>query len=99
MITIKNIIDWSKPHEVSIGGRHTKISNGDIMFSIVGGANGMYGDFINVFELAIFDKRTGNFLTNFFYPEANSDVIGYMSGEEIEVLLNKVFRDKDFQVG
>lgn len=98
MITIKNIIDWSNPHPAATGGRHTNIGNDKIEFSIVGGARGLYGDFVNDFEIAIRDKENGEFITKFFYPDANDDVIGYMSGEDLEGLLNKVFKEKDFQV-
>ena len=98
MITIKDIIGFSKPQPVVEGGRVVRIGNDNVEFSIVGGARGLYGDFINDFELAIFDKKNGEFVTKFFYPEASDDVIGYMSGEDVESLVNKVFKDKDFQV-
>ncbi len=98
MITIKDIIGFSKPHPVVEGGRVVQIGNDNVEFSIVGGARGLYGDFINDFELAIFDKENGEFVTKFFYPEASDDVIGYMSGEDVESLVNKVLKDKDFQV-
>jgi hypothetical protein len=80
------------------GGRVTRIGNNNVEFSIVGGARGLYGDFINDFEVAIFDKENGEFVTKFFYPEASDDVIGYMSGKSVESLINKVLKDKDFQV-
>jgi hypothetical protein len=98
MITIKNIIDWSKPHSAAVGGRMIRIGNDKVEFSIVGGASGLYGDFISYFEMAIFDTQSGEFVTKFFYPEAGDDVVGYMSGEDLEVLLNKVLKEKDFQV-
>ena len=98
MINIKDIIDLSKPHPVMNGGRVTRIGNNNISFSIVGGARGLYGDFINDFEVAIFDKESGDFVTKFFYPEATDDVIGYMSGKDVESLVSKVLKDKDFQV-
>jgi len=98
MITIKDIINLSKPHPVVEGGRALLIGNDNVEFSIVGGARGLYGDFINDFEVAIFDKENGEFVTKFFYPEASDDVIGYMSGKSVESLINKVLKDKDFQV-
>lgn len=98
MITIKDIIELSKPHPVGNGGRVTRIGNNNVEFSIVGGASGLYGDFMNDFELAIFDKENGEFVTKFFYPDATDDVIGYMSGKDLETLVNKVLKDKDFQV-
>jgi hypothetical protein len=98
MITIKDIIELSKPHVIGNGGRMIRIGNDKVEFSIVGGASGLYGDFINNFEMAIFDTESGEFVTKFFYPEAGNDVVGYMSGEDLETLLNKVLKDKDFQV-
>ena len=97
MITIQNIIDWSKPHDIGNGGRSTVISNKAVKFSIVGGCKGLYGDFVNTFELAIFNQETGEFMTNFFCPE-DIEVVGYMTGEKLEELVNKIFKDKDFQV-
>jgi len=98
MITIEDIIKLSKPHASAVGGRMIRIGNDNVEFSIVGGARGLYGDFINNFEMAIFDTQTGEFVTKFFYPDAGGDVVGYMSGEDLEDLLNKVLKDKDFQV-
>jgi len=98
MITVKDIIDLSKPHPVMKGGRVTRIGNNNVGFSIVGGARGLYGDFINDFEVAIFDKESGDFVTKFFYPEATDDVIGYMPGKDLESIINKVLKDQDFQV-
>ena len=96
MITIKDIIEWSKPHPLD-GGKMTRIYNDEITFSIVGGRSGLYGDFENDFEVAIIDKKTGDFVTKFFYPEANDDVIGYMKSEDVEKLANQVLV-KGFQV-
>jgi hypothetical protein len=97
MITVENIIDWSKPHPLG-GGKITRLYNKEIEFSIVGGRSGLYGDFINDFEVAILDNKNGEFITKFFYPEANDEVIGYMKGKDLEELVNKVFRKDDFQV-
>lgn len=98
MITVKNIIEYSKEHPAVKNGRVTKIGNDNVEFSIVGGASGLYGDFINDFEVAIFDVKTDKFLTKFFYPDATDDVIGYMSVDSLELLINKVLRNNDFQV-
>jgi len=98
MITIQNIIEFSKEHPSLRNGRVTQIGNNNVGFSIVGGTSGLYGDFINNFEVAIFDKKNNEFITKFFYPETNDDVIGYMSGKDLEVLINKVLRSNDFQV-
>jgi hypothetical protein len=42
MITIADIIKWSKPHQYSGGeGRMTRFGDGRITFSLVGGAKGL----------------------------------------------------------
>jgi hypothetical protein len=96
MITVENVIEWAKPHPLD-GGKMTRIYNDDIEASIVGGRSGLYGDFEKDFEVAIIDKKDGQFITKFFYPEGNDDVIGYMTGENLVELLNKMF-SKGFQV-
>jgi len=96
MITIKDIIEWAKPHPLD-GGKMTRLYNDEIEFSIVGGRSGLYGDFINDFEIAIIDKKSGDFITKFFYPEGSDDVIGYMKSEDVEKLVNQVL-GKGFQV-
>jgi hypothetical protein len=96
MITIKDIIDWSKPHPLD-GGKVTRLYNDEIEFSIVGGRSGLYGDFENDFEVAIIDKKSGDFVTRFFYPEGTDDVIGYMKSEDVVKLANQVL-GKGFQV-
>jgi hypothetical protein len=97
MITIKDIKKWSKQHPIG-KGRITRIENKSIEFSIIGGHVGFYGDFEKTFELAILDKESGEFLTRFFYPEAQDDVISYMEDEEVELLVNQLIKGNDFQV-
>lgn len=96
MITLENIIEWSKPHQL-VGGKMTRIYNSEIEASIVGGRSGLYGDFEKDFELGILDRQTGEFVTKFFYPEGNDEVIGYMKAEDLLGLLNRIF-GKGFQV-
>jgi hypothetical protein len=96
MITAENIIEWSKPHPLE-GGKMTRIYNDEIEFSIVGGRSGLYGDFENDFEVAILDRKTGDFRTRFFKPELSDDVIGYMPKDELLEFLNQIL-GKSFQV-
>ena len=98
MITIQNIKDWSKPHSNKVvGARQTVIIDDKIILSIVGGASGLYGDFDEDFEVAVLDKEMKSFVTKFFRPEANDDVIPYMKGKELEEFVNMIFQ-RDFQV-
>jgi hypothetical protein len=98
MITVQNIIEWSIPHPNQLeGARILRIGNDEIEASIVGGARGLYGDFVEDFELAVIDKKSNEFITRFFFPEKQDDVVGYMSGQELVDFLNKIFQ-KGFQV-
>jgi hypothetical protein len=98
MITIENILEWAKPHPNKVtGARMLRIYNDDIEASIVGGGTGLYGDFVKSFELAIFNRETDDFITKFFFPENQDDVVGYLEGEKLVEFLNNVFRN-DFQV-
>ena len=96
MITIKQIIDWSKPHG-PIGGRRTCIRNSAVELSIVGGVQGLYGDFEETFEIALIDTASHNFVTKYFFPDNNDDVVAYLSSDELESLANKIFHS-GFQV-
>lgn len=98
MITIQNIIDWSKPHPAYPDkARQTIIYDDKVYFSIVGGTQGLYGDFEEDFEVAIMTTNEKEFVTKFFFPEGNDDVIPYMKVEDLEKLLNDTF-SKGFQV-
>jgi hypothetical protein len=98
MITIQDIISYSKPHPGGDNGRHTRLTNGLIEVSIVGGRNGLYGDFKETFEVAIFDSTNRQFKTKFFFPENGDDVFPYMESEELESFVNNIFKDGSFQV-
>ena len=106
MITIQDIIKWSKPHPLAnvislkdrSGGRISRFGNKEIEFSIVGGSQGLYGDFENTFEVAIFDRKSNDFVTRFFYPEASDDVIGWMNADDVEKLVNSVIKIEDLSV-
>lgn len=98
MTTIQDIINYSKPHRNQMtGARQTLLSDERVRMSIVGGCQGLYGDFENDFEVAILDQETDEFVTRFFRPEANDDVLGYLTGEELIRLIEQVFK-KGFQV-
>jgi hypothetical protein len=96
MITIDNIIEWAKPHPLD-GGKMTRLHNKEIELSIVGGRSGLYGDFENDFEVAVIDRKNGEFVTKFFKPELSDDVIGYMKKEDLEEFANQICQ-KGFQV-
>ena len=96
MITVENIIEWSKPHPLD-GGKMTRLYNEEIEFSIVGGRSGLYGDFVDDFEVAVLDRKTGDFRTKFFKPELSDDVIGYIPKDDMIQMLNQILKT-GFQV-
>lgn len=89
------LMEKSKRHPLSIDdkGRHIRISNSKITFSIVGGTRGLYGDFINNFEVAVFDNETNNYVTRYYFPDNQEDVCGYLQLDELLEVLNKVFKE------
>lgn len=97
MISIFEIMEKSKPHRSGMGGRQTVISNNEVEVSIVGGSRGLYGDFVEDFELAIMDSKTKDFVTKFYFPDSNDDVLSYIQGDEVENLVNNIFRNGNFR--
>ena len=97
-VTAENIIEWSKPHANRVpGARQTVIETKHLLISIVGGAQGLYGDFVKDFEVAVMNREDSSFVTRYFYPNHYDDVIGYMSKTELEDFLEG-FVSKGFQV-
>lgn len=97
MITVQDIINWASPHGLGRGMKDLKIGNDNILFSVVGGGNSSYGDFVNTFEVAVFNLDTDDYMTTFFFPDSNM-VAGYVSGDELVEIINQVNKKNDFQV-
>jgi len=94
-IKIEDVVKWAKPHPVG-GGKQTRIKSKNYTISIVGGRQGLYGDFENDFELAIFDGKN-NFVTKYF-KQSSDDVLAYLPAEEVEEIVDMVVGESDFQV-
>ena len=90
-LTIEDIISMAKPH--NIGGKRTVIENKRFILSIVGGCQGLYGDFENDFEIAIIDKKTGEFVTKLFEPEAFDDVMSYVPADNVVTIANAFIKN------
>ncbi len=96
MITIDDIKKNSKPHMIGGSARMVRYGNDKLEFSVVGGDQSLYGDFEKTFEVAIIDKETREFVTDYFMTESNHGVVGYVSGEELVSISNQVL-NKSFQ--
>ena len=91
-LTKQYVISNSKPHSVMSDiypeARQYKESVGNYLLSIVGGANGLYGDFLDTFEVAVIDESDGRFVTGLF-SKRGDDVLAYASLDEInEIYFN-----------
>jgi hypothetical protein len=99
MITIKDIISYSKPHPNTMeGARQTILKDNDVVLSIVGGARGLYGDFEKDFEVAVMNANSHDFVTKYYVTDASDDVLAYQNSEQVEYIANLLFK-KGFQVG
>jgi UDP-N-acetylglucosamine:LPS N-acetylglucosamine transferase len=87
-ITIQEIIDRSVPHGYKKDGRRSTIETEKFILSIVGGSQGLYGDFKDTFEVAVIDKKNGDFVTKLFEPEAIDDVMGYVPADKVVEIAN-----------
>ena len=85
--TIDDIINSKVEHP--LGGYQSRFKVGEYEVSVVGGRQTNYGDFINTFELAIFDKYK-NFVTKDFVASSNSDVVGWLDKEELMDIINQI---------
>ena len=93
--TIEDVLDSKVEHP--LGGYQSTIQVGEYTVSVVGGRFGLYGDFINTFELAIFNKEK-DFVTKDLVSSADDDVIGWMPTEDMLKLVNSVVKREDLSV-
>ncbi|MEI6371570.1 MAG: hypothetical protein WCO49_17965 [Nostocales cyanobacterium ELA608] len=94
-LTAEHIRKNSEPHPTaSMRGGDARVYReeiGDYILSIVGGGQGLYGDFINSFEVALIDSTTGDFVTG-VYSNRGDDVLPYASIDEINSLYYNIPR-------
>lgn len=91
MITKEIILENSKPHPVVSNAKVVRITNDKIVFSIVGGGKGLYGDFDKTVEVGVLDCETKSFVTKFYYPDNYGDIVSYESFDRLVEKLNLVF--------
>ena len=85
--TINDIMGLKIKHP--LGGYQSVIKIGVYEVSVIGGRRTNNGDFINTFELAIFDKNK-NFVTKDLVASANYDVVGWLDKEELMDIINQI---------
>lgn len=83
-LTISDVLDQKTNME--FGGYKSEFVFGKFVVSIVGGKKGLYGDFVDTFEVAIIDNQSHNFVTKLFC--GGGDVMGWQTIEQVESILN-----------
>jgi hypothetical protein len=83
-LTIQDVHDKKRVRDFN--GYQSFFDFGKYGVSIVGGAQGLYGDFETTFEVAIVENKNSNFVTKLFC--GGGDVKGHCSIEEVEGILN-----------
>jgi len=90
MITIEEIKKNSQEHP--LGGRFVKYGNDKVIFSVVGGRQGLYGNFEDTFELAIIDVNSREFITKLIL-NVTEDICPWVDSEELVEVSNKILSD------
>jgi hypothetical protein len=75
-----------------VGGYYVRLTNEKTEISIVGGRKGLYGDFINTFELAIIDLGSKKFITKEIL-NSSDDVCPFMSFDQLVEVVDKVYEN------
>lgn len=86
MITIQDVVSLAVTRPD--GAKQTIIESDDFIISVVGGRQGLYGDFEKTFEMALMTKDRKSFITRNYFPDLNDDVMGWKSSEETERIIN-----------
>jgi hypothetical protein len=84
-LTIEDV--FKKKVNTPFMGYQSTFDFGKYVVSIVGGRQGLYGDFETTFEVAIIENNTGVFVTKLFCG-GGADVLGHQSVDSVESILN-----------
>lgn len=81
-------------HPVGLGGiiAQMKLDNG-YTISVVGGRQGLYGDGIETFEVAIFDR-----MNEMIMLSENDQVLGWQTKQEVDELMEKFSNQKPINI-
>jgi hypothetical protein len=98
-LTIEYIRENSKPHpSKSFDFGEARVFHmyiGEYLLSIVGGGQGLYGDFITSFEVALIDTATKDFVTSKYTSSSISgDVLMFASIDDINEIYYNIPRKK-----
>lgn len=74
-----------KPHPNKMGGQQAlMVLNNGYKISVVGGSDGLYGDGVNTFEVAVFDR-----LDEMLMLQEHDQVRGWITKDEVTEIIQK----------
>lgn len=94
MITFEQVLEKSQPHPVG-EGRMVRYETPQLIISIVGGRQGLYGDFNESFEMAIIDKKSNDFISDKLYSEycdSSGQIMPYVTREQMLKVVNELVK-------
>ena len=94
MITYQDILKKAETHPMG-EGKMVRYETPQLIISIVGGRRGLYGDFKKTFEMALIDKESKNFVSNYFYPEYSDggEIMSWVPREDMLKIVNELVRE------
>ena len=94
MITYKDILEKATDHLFG-EGKKVNYETPTLIISIVGGRQGLYGDFNEDFEIAIIDRKTGEFISEVFYPDltdVSGQIMPYVGRDRMLSIVNELMK-------
>lgn len=94
MITFEQVLEKSQPHPVG-EGKMVRYETPQLIISIVGGRQGLYGDFNESFEMAIIDKKSNDFISDKLYSEycdSSGQIMPYVTREQMLKVVNELVK-------
>lgn len=96
MITFEEVLKKSQPHPMG-EGRMVRYETPHLTISIVGGVSGLYGDFDETFEVALIDKKSGDFISDALYSEycdSDGQIMPYITREQMLKVVNELMKEQ-----
>lgn len=94
MITFEQVLEKSQQHPMG-EGKMVRYETPQLIISIVGGRRGLYGDFNKSFEVAIIDKKSGDFISDKLYSEycdGSGEIMPYITREQMLKVVNELVK-------
>ena len=91
-LTIVDIINMSAPHHCILGAARTVLRGKTLTVCVAGGSS-YVGDFINTFDVTIYETKTKKFVTDRYFPSIQ-DVTVTLTARETEAIVNRALKTR-----